>query len=336
MMLAQGTPWPRRQGLLQVGQGHWMHWREYGAPDGIPVVCLHGGPGSAFNPAAVSLFDATQWRIIAYDQRGCGASRPTGVLHDNTTAHLVADLERLRDQLDVPQWVMFGGSWGAALALCYAQNFPHRVSSLVLRGVFLARPGDFDWFAGEQGAARLFPDAYRSFTRHFTPAERNRLVHAYWERLHSADSITARRIAQQWTEWEACLVNHPQQGAGAPASRDGRQELARLAVALHYARNDYFLGGEGVLRSISAMAHLPGAIVHGRDDAICPVAGAIELHRAWPQSRLAIVEAAGHSGNAPAMRAALCEEISRQASLATRTRNLGSGRKAGAAYAFQS
>lgn len=299
------TPWPRRQGQFPVGQDHWMHWREYGAADGIPVVCLHGGPGSAFNSAAVSLFDTTRWRIIAYDQRGCGASQPIGALHDNTTAHLVADLERLRKQLDIRRWVVFGGSWGAALALCYAQSVPQRVSQLVLRGTFPARPADLAWFTDPDGAGCRFPAAYRAFTQGFSRSERGRLVDAFWERLHGDEPSAAFRAVEQWMQWEAHLVTHPQCDTDVSCARVDRRALARVAVALHYARNRYFLGDGGAFASLPAMAHVSGVIVHGEEDAICPLAGAMELHRAWPCSRLDVVKGAGHSANAAAMRTTL-------------------------------
>lgn len=289
---------PYVQHSLAVDQRHTLHAAEYGQPDGLPALILHGGPGvgsAAWHP---TLFNPNAWRVVTFDQRGCGRSLPHGAIEDNTTAHLVGDIERLRNHLGIERWLVLGGSWGATLALAYAETYPERVSALILRGAFLARERDVHWFYRE-GAERLLPDYWRDFIAPIPGAERDDLLAAYHRRLFGNDEIARMAAAKAWSQWEgraSTLLPDP----------DTEARFCDPAVALSMARIqcEYFVNGcwldEGqLLRDAGRLAGIPGEIVHGRYDLVCPLEQALALADAWPDAALRIVPDAGHAGLEP-------------------------------------
>ncbi|WP_019818693.1 prolyl aminopeptidase [Saccharomonospora saliphila] len=300
------------EGMLDVGDGNRVYWEVSGNPRGRPVVVVHGGPGGGSNPLTRRHFDPAAYRIVQYDQRGSGRSTPhvadpAADLAVNTTWHLVADLERLREHLDIDQWQLFGGSWGATLALAYAETHPHRVTELVLRGVFTARRAELDWlYAG--GAARLFPEAWRRFVEPLPERWRDDPLDGYRRLLDESDPDTRARAAVAWSEWEGAIVSiEPRPGRDSVYSAPAfAVPFARLAV--HYFTHGAWLDEGALLRDADRLAGIPGAIVQGRFDAVCPPVTADDLHRAWPDSTLTVLEGAGHAvtdpGVLPALRAA--------------------------------
>ncbi|MDV8001916.1 prolyl aminopeptidase [Rhodococcus sp. IEGM 1408] len=296
---------PHQTGMLDVGDGQLLYWECSGNPDGAPVLFVHGGPGGGTTPAHRRMFDPAAYRIILVDQRGCGRSTPHVAdgadLAVNTTWHLVADLERLREHLGVETWLVFGGSWGTTLALAYAQEHPDVVRGLVLRGIFLCRPSEIDWFY-RGGAAHLFPDAWEGYLAPLVAADGAAAVRregydhvaAYHRLLHCGDPATEIEAARAWTTWEtttSTLLPRPRADGDDP----DRFALAFARIENHYFTSDAFLGGRAILDRMNRIAHLPAVIVHGRYDVVCPVANAWELHAAWPGSQLHIVPDAGHA-----------------------------------------
>ena len=296
---------PYETGMLDVGDGQRLYWECSGNPDGAPVLFVHGGPGGGTDPAHRRMFDPAVYRIILVDQRGCGRSTPHVAdgadLSVNTTWHLVADLERLREALGVDRWLVFGGSWGSTLALAYAQEHPDRVRGLVLRGIFLCRPGEIDWFY-RGGAAHLFPDVWEGYLAPLVAADGAEAVHgpgydhvaAYHRLLHCGDPRLELEAARAWTTWETSTSTLLPRTVGKDGDPD-RFALAFARIENHYFVNDAFLRGRAILDRMDRIAHLPGVIVHGRYDVVCPVANAWELHAAWPGSELHIVPDAGHA-----------------------------------------
>jgi proline iminopeptidase len=289
-------PWTT--GRLPVGDGHELYFEECGNPDGIPVVFLHGGPGSGCEDWHRRFYDPERYRIVLFDQRGSGRSTPHAELEANTTGHLVADMERLRAYLGIERWVVFGGSWGSTLGLVYAETHPDRVLGLILRGVFLCRSADIQWFY-QSGANRLFPEAWSAYEEHIPEAERGDMVAAYYRRLTDPEKAVRAAAAQAWSAWEghaSCLVPNPDvidhfEAPGVALS------LARIEC--HYFIHGIFLDRDQLLRDAHRIRHIPGFIVHGRYDVVCPVDQAVALHQAWPEARLQIVPDAGHSAAEP-------------------------------------
>ena len=296
---------PYETGMLDVGDGQRLYWECSGNPDGVPAVFVHGGPGGGTTPAHRRMFDPAAYRIILVDQRGCGRSTPHVAdgadLTVNTTWHLVADLERLREHLGVGRWLVFGGSWGSTLALAYAQEHPDRVRALVLRGIFLCRPSEIDWFY-RGGAAHLFPDVWEGYLAPLVAADGAEAVHAsgydhvaaYHRLLHCGDPQVEVEAARAWTTWEtstSALLPRPPGLEGDP----DRFALAFARIENHYFVHDAFLREAALLDRMDRITHLPAVIVHGRYDVVCPVANAWELHAAWPGSELHIVPDAGHA-----------------------------------------
>lgn len=291
--------------MLEVGDGQNLYWECSGNPDGAPVVFLHGGPGGGTSPAHRQMFDPAAYRIILVDQRGCGRSTPHVAdgadLAVNTTWHLVADLERVREHLGVEHWLVFGGSWGSTLALAYAQEHPDRVRGLVLRGIFLCRPSEIDWFY-RGGAAHLFPDEWEGYLAPLIAADGADAVlqsgydhvASYHRLLHCGDAEMELVAARAWTTWEKSTSTLLPRPAGVFGDPD-RFALAFARIENHYFVNDAFLNGASILDRMDRIVHLPAVIVHGRYDVVCPVANAWELHAAWPGSELHIVPAAGHA-----------------------------------------
>ncbi len=288
---------PRASGMLALDARHAMYWEECGNPRGVPLLFIHGGPGGGSLPHHRRFYDPAHWRIVLYDQRGAGRSTPAAELVDNTTPHLVADIERLRAHLGIERWVLFGGSWGSTLALVYAQAHPQRVLGLVLRGVFLATPPEIEWFV--DGMRRIFPEAWRAFTRVLAPEERADVLAAYYRRLTDPDPRVHRPAALAWDRYEtACSTLLPRsEGAGRPDAEAGSLAIARIEA--HYFTHRAFLAPNQILEHVPRIRHLPCAIVQGRYDIICPPAAADALAHAWPDAEYIVVPDAGHSVREP-------------------------------------
>jgi len=288
---------PHASGMLALDGRHTMHWEECGNPDGVPLLFVHGGPGGGSLPHHRRFYDPSFWRIVLYDQRGAGRSTPIADLTDNTTQHLVDDIERLRAHLGIDRWLLFGGSWGSTLALVYAQTHPARVLGLVLRGVFLASRGEVDWFI--DGMRRFFPDAWREFADFVSAAERGDLLRAYYRRLTSPDPRINAPAALAWDRYEtACSTLLPKAAnAARPGGDAGALAIARIEA--HYFMHDSFLVPNQILDNAARLQHVPCTIVQGRYDVICPPVSADTLARAWPEADYIVVPDAGHSVREP-------------------------------------
>ena len=292
---------PYRTGRLQVGGAHEIYFEESGNPNGKPVVFLHGGPGGGTEPKHRRYFDPKAYRIVLFDQRGCGRSTPFASLEDNTTWDLVADIEKLRTHLEIERWQVFGGSWGSTLALAYAETHPERVTELVLRGIFLLRREEIRWFY-QDGASWVFPDAWHDYNAHIPEAERGDLLRAYYARLTSPDPEVQRAAAKVWSVWEgrtSCLIPNPELIART-AGDDFSLAFARIES--HYFVNDGWLtSGRQLLApaNVDKLRKIPGVIVQGRYDVVCPAKSAWDLHVAWPEADFRIVPDAGHAASEP-------------------------------------
>ena len=305
----------RRQGWLRVSDLHEIYWEESGNPTGKPVVFLHGGPGGGTDARMRRFFDPQRYRIVLFDQRGCGQSRPHASLVDNTTWHLVADIEQLREFLGIDRWQVFGGSWGSTLALAYAQAHPERVTELVLRGIFLVRPWEFRWFyATPDGTGALYPDLYEEFVKPVPLDERDDLMRAYYRRLTSDDASVRAAAARAWSIWEGAtsfLRLNPDYVA---KFEEGDFADAFARIECHYFINGGFLRTPNqLLEDVSKIRHLPCTIVQGRYDVVCPMKSAWDLHRAWPEADLRIIADAGHSAFEPGILSELVAATDRYA-----------------------
>lgn len=302
---------PYRQGQLSVSSIHTLHFEEVGNPQGKPVVFLHGGPGGGTVPFYRQFFDPDRWRVVLFDQRGCGRSQPHAELAENTTWDLVDDIERLRSHLAIEQWTVFGGSWGSTLALAYAQRYPQRCMGLILRGIFMLRPKEIRWFY-QDGASYIFPDAWEQYLAPIPEAERHDLVTAYYRRLTSPDATIRQQAARAWAIWEAStsyLIQNPQ-----TIERFSNDEFADAfaRIECHYfTHGGFFDPPDQLLQNVATIRHIPAVIVQGRYDVVCPMASAWELHRAWPEAELVIVANAGHSATEPGILSALIEATDR-------------------------
>lgn len=298
---------PYQTGMLPVSDLHQIYFEVSGHPDGKPVVVLHGGPGGGSQPFYRQYFDPARWRIVLFDQRGCGQSQPHAELRDNTTWDLVADIERLRSHLGIEQWVIFGGSWGSTLALAYSQTHPERCLGLILRGIFLLRRRELHWFY-QEGASYLFPDAWEEYLKPIPLEERSDLLAAYYRRLTSPDELTRLAAARAWAIWEAStskLLPDPNLVA---RFKEDRFAAAFARIECHYFINGGFLQAEDqLLQGVDRIRHLPAVIVQGRYDIVCPMATAWELHHTWPEAELVVIPDAGHSITEPGIRSALIE-----------------------------
>jgi proline iminopeptidase len=294
-------------GTLQVDGRHTLYYEQCGNPQGKPVVLLHGGPGAGCSAKMRRFHDPKHYRIVLFDQRGSGRSTPHADLVDNTTWDLVADIERLREQLGIERWQVFGGSWGSTLALAYAEAHPRRVTELVLRGIFMLRRWELEWFY-QQGANRLFPDAWEQYLAAIPEVERGDLISAYNRRLTSPDEATRLSAARAWSVWEASTSLLLQDEAFIEGHRDPHFALSFARIESHYfVHGGFFDVEDQLLRDAHRLAGIPGAIVHGRYDVVCPAQNAWELHKAWPGSKLLISPSAGHSAYEPENAAALVE-----------------------------
>lgn len=301
----------RVTGTLKVSEIHTLYYEESGNPEGKPVVFLHGGPGGGTDPKQRRFFNPEKYRIVLFDQRGCGRSTPNASLEENTTWHLVDDIERLREHLGIARWQVFGGSWGSTLALAYAEKHPERVTELVLRGIFLLREREIAWFY-QQGASAIFPDAWESYLAAIPESERGDLLNAFHRRLTGDDPNAQREAARAWSTWEGAtsrLYTDPMLQARMGADHFA---LAFARIECHYFVNKGFLDVDGqLLRDVSRIRHIPGVIVQGRYDVVCPVESAWALHRAWPEAELVIVADAGHAAFEPGNAAALVDATDR-------------------------
>jgi proline iminopeptidase len=292
---------PYQTGFLRVSDVHELYFEESGNPRGKPVVFLHGGPGAGTDAKMRSFFDPQRYRIVLFDQRGCGKSRPHASLHDNTTWHLVEDIDRLREHLGILRWQVFGGSWGSTLALAYAQTHPDRVSELVLRGIFLLRRWELEWFyQNPGGAAALYPDLWEHYIAPIPEDERSDLIRAYYARLTSEDHQVLGRAARAWSVWEGAtsfLRANPDYVA---RFQEADYAAAFARIECHYFINHgFFRSDNQLIEDVERIRHIPAVIVQGRYDIICPMRSAWDLHRAWPEADLRIVPDAGHSAFEP-------------------------------------
>jgi proline iminopeptidase len=291
---------PYRTGRLRLDARHTMYWEESGNPRGTPVLFLHGGPGAGATAVHRRFFDPTNWRIVIFDQRGAGRSTPLGEVRDNTPDHLVDDIEMLRQELRIAEWVVFGGSWGSTLALHYAETHPERVGGLILRGIFLCRQTEVDWFL--YGARTIFPEAWRAFVGFLPEAERGDLLTAYYRRLTDPDPRIHMPAARAWSVYEgACSTLLPNPETIAAFGED-RLALGLARLEAHYFRHNLLSGERDLVVRIDRIRHLPGVIVQGRYDMVCPIRSADELARAWPEADFVIVPDAGHSAMEPGIR----------------------------------
>lgn len=290
---------PYRTGMLQAPHGHVLYFEESGNPKGKPVVFVHGGPGGGTEPKQRRFFDPATYRIVLFDQRGCGKSTPFASIENNTTWDLVADIEALRVHLGIDKWQLFGGSWGSTLALAYAQTHPDRVTELVLRGIFLLRKQEIDWFY-QGGCSAIWPDAWEPYLNEIPEAERGDMMRAYHRRLISDDPNVRLSAARAWSVWEGSTSYLYQNEEMIKRTSEDEFALAFARIECHYFLNDGWLTkGRGLLENVGKIRHLPCVIVQGRYDVVCPLESAWALHRAWPEAALKVVPDAGHSAHEP-------------------------------------
>lgn len=295
---------PYRSEMLDTGDGHQVYWECCGNPDGPAVIFLHGGPGAGCATSHRRLFDPAYWNIVLFDQRGCGKSRPTASVENNTTDHLIADMEQIRQKVGADRWLIFGGSWGSTLGLAYGIAHPDRCSGFILRGIFLGTMAEVDWFMHEMG--RFFPQAGEAFLNYLPVDERNDLLGNFHKRLISEDPGVYQPAADVWSRYESsCARLRPLRGSDA----GGSLPLARLEA--HYFVNRMFMPDGHLLNSIANIRHLPATIIQGRYDVICPPFTATKLAEAWPGANLIIVDDAGHSAFEPSILQSLIDAVER-------------------------
>jgi proline iminopeptidase len=289
---------PYVQHTLKVEVPHVIHVEECGNPQGLPVLFVHGGPGAGCEPYHRRFFDPEVYRIVLFDQRGCGRSSPHATLQGNTTQALLGDMETLRKHLEIEHWVLFGGSWGSTLSLAYAEAYPERVLGLILRGIFLCRPEEIEWFY-QAGANRIFPDYWEDFVRQIPEHERSNMLSAYYRRLTGEDEVARMAAAKAWAVWEG--RSSTLQPSHAVAEHFGLPfvALSLARIECHYFMHHAFLEPGQLLCDATRLAKIPGIIVHGRYDIVCPLTNAWELHKVWPRSELRIIRDAGHSATEP-------------------------------------
>jgi proline iminopeptidase len=294
---------PYQAGMLALDGLHHMYWEASGNPNGKPVVFLHGGPGAGASPAHRRFFDPKHYRIIIFDQRGAGRSTPLGAITDNTTPHLIADMETLRKHLNIERWLVFGGSWGSTLAIAYAEAHPARCCGLILRGIFLCRKSEIDWFLHD--LKNLFPEAWHTFAGYIPASERGDLLKAYYKRLIDPDPAIHMPAARAWGRYEgSCSTLMPSPETVAYFGGDV-VALGLARIEAHYFTHDIFLPVNSLLDNVNRIRNIPGVIVQGRYDAVCPVISADDLHRAWPEAEYHIVPDAGHAAWEPG----ICKQL---------------------------
>jgi proline iminopeptidase len=302
---------PHDQGILAVSGGHQVYYEVSGNPTGKPVIFVHGGPGGGSRPIYRRLFDPGAWRIVLFDQRGCGRSTPHANLDQNTTWDLVADMEQLRENLGIERWMVFGGSWGSTLGLAYAESHPERVTELVLRGIFMLRQSELRWFY-QSGASTLYPDAWEGFVAPIPEAEQGDLMAAYHRRLTGDDESTRLAAAKAWSTWEAATSSLHSDAEHIAEAGEDAFAVAFARIECHYFVNRGFFESEDqLLLGVDRIRAIPGVIVQGRYDVVCPMATAWDLHRAWPEADLRIVPDAGHAFSEPGILHELIEATDR-------------------------
>ncbi|MFC9330345.1 prolyl aminopeptidase [Kitasatospora sp. NPDC057015] len=308
---------PYAHGLLDVGDGNEVYWEACGNPDGKPALVVHGGPGSGCKPGSRRLFDPARYRAVLFDQRGCGRSRPHAsdpatALEHNTTGHLIADMERLREHLGIERWLLYGGSWGSTLILAYAEQYPERVSEIVINGVTMTRPEETDWLY--RGVGRFLPGPWETFRDALPPEDRaGDLVAAYSRRLNSPDTAVRMAAARDWCAWEDAVIAH--EVLGKPGGYSDRPDDALMAftrIAAHYFAHDAWLEDGRLLRDAHRLTGIPGTLIHGRLDLSSPLRTAWELAAAWPDAELTVIDDSGHTGS-PALHRAVLGAIARYA-----------------------
>ena len=298
-------------GELAVDDVHTIYFEEFGNPQGTPAVFLHGGPGGGCTPTQARFFDPDRYRVVLFDQRGCGKSRPHACLEKNTTWHLVTDIEALRMHLGIDRWLVFGGSWGSTLALTYAQRHPEAVTALVLRGIFMLRKREIDWFY-QEGASRIFPDAWERYLAEIPTEEHDDLLHAYHRRLTGDDKAVQLRAAKAWSVWEGSTSSLRPSVQLANSMSSERFALAFARIECHYFINNGFFDNDNYLfENLYRIRHIPATIVQGRYDVVCPMETAYLLHKSWPESRLVIADISGHSAFEPQIQHHLLEATDR-------------------------
>lgn len=285
---------------LSNGLQHQVYIEECGNPNGIPVVFLHGGPGSGCRPSHRRFFNPELYRIVLFDQRGCGRSKPHGELENNNTDYLISDMETIRQELNISTWLIFGGSWGATLGLAYAQQHPSRVSAMILRGVFLGRQQDIDWVYAEGGASKLFPDAWQRLVEDLPHADQKHPLKAYHQLITNRDELKQMSAAKTLEAWESTIVTLRDHEYRHDESEEAGP-LAHSRIQLHFASNECFIKDEPLLDNIDVIRDIPTVVVHGRYDAVCPFQQSWELYQAWPEIELNIVPLAGHAAGEPAL-----------------------------------
>jgi proline iminopeptidase len=294
---------PYDSAMLELDRPHRMYYEQSGNPQGVPVVFLHGGPGAGASAVHRQFFDPRFYRIVVFDQRGAGRSTPLGCLENNTTPALVADMERLREKLGIERWLVFGGSWGSTLALAYGEHHPERCLGLVLRGIFLCRQSEIDWFL--YGLRHIFPEAWRTFSGYVPEAERGDLLGAYYKRLTDPNPAVHMPAARCWSVYEgSCSTLLPNPALVADFASD-RVALGLARIEAHYFMNDIFLPEDFLMNNLRRLKSVPGVIVQGRYDIVCPAVSADDLHRGWPEAQYTVVSDAGHSAFEPGIRSRL-------------------------------
>lgn len=299
---------------VRVDDTHSLYVEECGDPEGLPILFVHGGPGSGCSASDRRFFDPEKYRIILIDQRGAGRSKPHAELKDNTSQHLVEDMEKIRQHLDIEKWLLFGGSWGSTLSLLYAEAHPERVCGLILRGIFLGRESELHWFY-QDGVRLIFPDYWQDFIGHIPADERDNLIAAYHRRLTGDNELAKMAAAKAWSVWEGrCATLRPNPEI-VSAFSDPRRAMSLARTETHYFINRTFLEPDQILRNADVLQGIPGIIIHGRYDMICPLDNAFALHNAWPDSELHIVRDAGHSAYEPSIIDALIKATNAMALL---------------------
>lgn len=298
---------PYNKGFLKVSEIHNLYFEECGNPQGKPVVFLHGGPGGGVAPDHRRFFDPKVYRIVLFDQRGSGQSTPCAELRENTTWDLINDTEKIRTHLNIDKWVVFGGSWGSTLALAYAITHPEKVKALVLRGIFLCRPSEIKWFY-QEGASHIFPDVWDEYLKPIPANERHDMVSAYYKRLTHADSNVRLEAAKAWSKWEAATSRLFVDKAAIDEFDDPEFALSFARIECHYFTNNaFFETNNWLLENVGKIRHIPGFIVQGRYDVVCPATSSWELHKAWPEAKYTLIADAGHAAAEPGTRSALIE-----------------------------
>ena len=290
---------PHMSGWMLTGSPHEIYWEACGARDGKPAIVLHGGPGGAINTTMRRFFDPSRWQTVLFDQRGCGKSRPNALLEENTTWNLIADIERLREMLRIEKWTVFGGSWGSTLALAYAAMHPERVDGLILRGVFLLRRRELEWFY-QDGASMMFPDAWERFVAPIPPEERSDMMAAYYRRLTDEDREVRTEAARAWSQWEGDTLSVRGPEGRPPKFEEDDFTVAFARIEAHYFTNGGFFPTENwLLENVDKIRGIPAWIVQGRFDVVTPMESAWLLHKAWPEASFEVIWDAGHASTEP-------------------------------------